>query len=298
MDAQERIEAGEPPETARHAARRDFGNLARVTEDTRAAWGWTGVEQVLQDLRYAVSTASTQSGLLGRRDRHARRGHRRHDRGVQRPSSGAARPVAVRAAGAARSLLPAGARQARHAAVTSPVRISRRFAITRHHLKRSRRSPTTPRPAATSSRTDRASGSACCGSRATTSSTLRSGPLRGPGFDRGDEAGTRRVVLSDALWRARFDADASVIGSTIQLSGEPYEVVGHRAARLRGSDRRRDWMRGSHTASREIPMPENNSLTAVGAAAKRRQPRAGSGGALEPEPVDEGTLSSRALERR
>ena len=41
MDAQERIEAGEPPETARQAARRDLGNLARVTEDTRATWGWT-----------------------------------------------------------------------------------------------------------------------------------------------------------------------------------------------------------------------------------------------------------------
>ena len=31
MDTQERIEAGEPPETARRAAWRDFGNLARVT---------------------------------------------------------------------------------------------------------------------------------------------------------------------------------------------------------------------------------------------------------------------------
>jgi hypothetical protein len=29
--------------------------------------------------------------------------------------------------------------------------------------------------------------------------TLRSGPLRDRGFDPGDEGGTRRVVLSDAL---------------------------------------------------------------------------------------------------
>jgi putative ABC transport system permease protein len=56
--------------------------------------------------------------------------------------------------------------------------------------------------------------------------TLRSGPLRGPGFDRRDEIGTRRVVLGDGLWRTRFGGAASVIGSTIQLSGEPYEVVG------------------------------------------------------------------------
>ena len=56
--------------------------------------------------------------------------------------------------------------------------------------------------------------------------TLRSGALRGPGFDRGDEIGTRRVVISDALWRARFNGDPSIVGSTIRLSGEPYEVVG------------------------------------------------------------------------
>ncbi|MPY87594.1 MAG: FtsX-like permease family protein [Luteitalea sp.] len=56
--------------------------------------------------------------------------------------------------------------------------------------------------------------------------TLRSGPLRGPGFDRDDEVGTPRVVLSDGLWRTRFDGDPSILGATIHLSGEPYEVVG------------------------------------------------------------------------
>ncbi|RPI57324.1 MAG: FtsX-like permease family protein [Acidobacteria bacterium] len=54
---------------------------------------------------------------------------------------------------------------------------------------------------------------------------LRAG-LRGAGFDRNDEVGTRRVVLSDRLWRTRFGSHPSVIGSSVQLSGEPYEVVG------------------------------------------------------------------------
>jgi MacB-like periplasmic core domain len=56
--------------------------------------------------------------------------------------------------------------------------------------------------------------------------TLRSGTLRGPGFGLDDELGTRRVVLSDGLWRTRFDSDPLVIGATIHLSAEPYEVVG------------------------------------------------------------------------
>src|SRR5262245_14819365 len=34
------------------------------------------------------------------------------------------------------------------------------------------------------------------------------------------------VVLSDALWRARFASDRSIVGRTITLNGEPYDVVG------------------------------------------------------------------------
>jgi putative ABC transport system permease protein len=56
--------------------------------------------------------------------------------------------------------------------------------------------------------------------------TLRAGPMRGPGFDREDERGTLRVVLSDGLWRRRFGSDLSMIGATVRLSGETYQVVG------------------------------------------------------------------------
>jgi len=56
--------------------------------------------------------------------------------------------------------------------------------------------------------------------------TLRSGPLRGREFERDDETGAELVVLSDALWRNRFHTDPSVIGQTIHLSAEPYIVVG------------------------------------------------------------------------
>jgi hypothetical protein len=56
--------------------------------------------------------------------------------------------------------------------------------------------------------------------------TLRSGALRGPGFEPGDEAGARRVVVSDRLWRTRLAADSAILGATIQLSAQAYEVVG------------------------------------------------------------------------
>ena len=57
--------------------------------------------------------------------------------------------------------------------------------------------------------------------------TLGSGPLRGREFDRDDEVGgSRRVVLSDRVWRRRFDANPSIVGTTVRLSAESYEVVG------------------------------------------------------------------------
>jgi macrolide transport system ATP-binding/permease protein len=44
----------EAQESGYDAARRELGNVGLVMEDTRAMWGWTWVEQLLQDLRYAA----------------------------------------------------------------------------------------------------------------------------------------------------------------------------------------------------------------------------------------------------
>jgi predicted permease len=58
--------------------------------------------------------------------------------------------------------------------------------------------------------------------------TLRAPLALGRGFDRDDEAdrGTQRVVLSDAVWRAHFAGDPSVVGTTVRLSAQPYEIAG------------------------------------------------------------------------
>src|SRR5262245_39247576 len=54
MDAQERMESGVSPEEALRAARRDLGRRLRVAEETRAAWGWTALDQCMQDLRFGL----------------------------------------------------------------------------------------------------------------------------------------------------------------------------------------------------------------------------------------------------
>jgi macrolide transport system ATP-binding/permease protein len=50
----ENVAAGMSPEQARYAAMRSFGNETFLKEDTWEAWGWTRVEQLGQDLRFAL----------------------------------------------------------------------------------------------------------------------------------------------------------------------------------------------------------------------------------------------------
>jgi len=53
-ETRDNIERGMPPEEARHAALRKFGNITRVKEDTRAVWRRVWLEQLLQDIRYGL----------------------------------------------------------------------------------------------------------------------------------------------------------------------------------------------------------------------------------------------------
>src|SRR5260370_4795959 len=56
QECEERLAEGLATERAGWAARRHLGNLASIQEDTRAMWGWTTLEQIAQDVRYAART--------------------------------------------------------------------------------------------------------------------------------------------------------------------------------------------------------------------------------------------------
>jgi predicted permease len=64
-EAEERRAAGLPEQDARWAARRELGNIGLVREDVRAAWGWTMLEQLGQDVRYACRTMSANKLFCG-----------------------------------------------------------------------------------------------------------------------------------------------------------------------------------------------------------------------------------------
>ena len=54
LEAEEQRQAGVADDQAGFVARRAFGNQALIQEDVREAWGWTSLERLGRDLRYAV----------------------------------------------------------------------------------------------------------------------------------------------------------------------------------------------------------------------------------------------------
>jgi hypothetical protein len=63
LEAEEQQEVGLPPEEARYAAHRAFGSTALTKEDTRAMWGWTWLEQLVQDLGYGLRIMRRNAGF-------------------------------------------------------------------------------------------------------------------------------------------------------------------------------------------------------------------------------------------
>lgn len=60
---EELVAGGMSPKDASVAARREFGNLTLVEEDSRAVWGWTAIESSLADIRYGLRTMRRNPGF-------------------------------------------------------------------------------------------------------------------------------------------------------------------------------------------------------------------------------------------
>jgi predicted permease len=59
----ELIADGVPPREARARARREFGNVGLISENSRSVWGWTWLERLTQDLRYGVRMLARTPGF-------------------------------------------------------------------------------------------------------------------------------------------------------------------------------------------------------------------------------------------
>ncbi len=56
MEEEEQRERGLSADEARYAARRAFGNVTLIREQTHAIWSWSWLESLMRDLRYALRT--------------------------------------------------------------------------------------------------------------------------------------------------------------------------------------------------------------------------------------------------
>ena len=63
MAVAERIARGESPDDALASARREFGNVGRVKETTREAWGGIWLDRLRQDVHYAFRSLRRAPGF-------------------------------------------------------------------------------------------------------------------------------------------------------------------------------------------------------------------------------------------
>jgi putative ABC transport system permease protein len=64
LEAAEQQESGLSPEEARFAAQRALGNTTLIQEDLRATWGWPSVGRLIDDIRIALRTFRKSPGFV------------------------------------------------------------------------------------------------------------------------------------------------------------------------------------------------------------------------------------------
>jgi putative ABC transport system permease protein len=210
-DTDERAADGVAFDDARRAARRAFGNLSIVREDTRAAWTWRWTAELAQDLRYAVRVLVKTPGFTF---------------------------VAI-----GTLALAIGANTAIYSVVDHvllrplPYPDADRLATVTRHTERNGvagdsygqfgRTWFTLRDQASLLTVAASNGGTTGVNLVTRDQALFVRQARvSAGFFGTLGLSPALAILSDALWRRLFGADPYVIGRSVTLRGEPYTVVG------------------------------------------------------------------------
>ena len=237
MAEQDHVERGAEPVEARFAALREFGNVGLVKATTHDAWGWMWLEQLGQDLRYAVrqlwrSPAFTLTVVLS-----LALGIGANTTIFSFVNALLLRPPAVADAG---NLIEVMNRNAKASGIESYVPLSYPgYAHYRDHnqsLSGLAAFDGDPRPVSWSNagRGEMVHGQLVSGNFFSVSGLKPSlGRTFVPDEDRSSDP-RAVIVLSHAFWQQRLAADPTVLGRSLVLNGTGYTVIGVAPAAFTG----------------------------------------------------------------
>lgn len=229
LEAEEREESGLTSDEARYAARRAFGNVMSVKEETRRTWGWMQrLDSIGRDLRFALRTFRRGTGVyissivvlavgIGLTTAMFSLVHAVFLQPLPFPNQDALQVIWKAQPGNERLVelaYPELADLAENVEAFESVALMPTTAYGNCRVVQSvGLEPATVDTAPVSSDFFR---------------TLGVRPQLGRDFPRPgiDPEQGPAVILSDALWREHFGGDPSVVGQPIQLDGSNYEVIG------------------------------------------------------------------------
>jgi len=224
IEAQQLQEEGEDPDSAALAARRVFGDVLRIQEDVREAWGWARVGRFRADVRFGLRMLRKTPFWTGIICATLALGIGIGTAIFSLVYGVLLKPLPYPAADRIVALWPTTNRR-------GGTRINVSAALWLDWRKNSTafEDIALTRPIANFNLTGDGDPERLQGARTTFDVPLVLGlrPLIGRTFTREEQdADARVVVLSHGFWKRRFGGDPGVIGRKIQLNGEPFDVVG------------------------------------------------------------------------
>jgi len=223
------LEIGMPAEEARRAAEREFGNSLLLRERGRDAWGWVWIDRLGQDLRYGWRQLLRSPGFTG----------------VALLTLALGIGVNTTVFSVVSSMLLG------NPPVADPARLmmllsrnpgplgdpseAGRWPVSAPDFVDWRAQATSFSSVAASTFDDVSLSGGdqperVPGGRVSANyfEILGVAPLLGRTFTPGEDqsAHTRGVVLGEALWKRRFNADPGVVGRTVKVDGDTYTVIG------------------------------------------------------------------------
>jgi hypothetical protein len=226
MAAEDRIANGEKRADAEQNARREFGNELLIKEITRDMWGWTALERIAQDLKFAFRQMRRSPGFTAASVLTLALGLGATTAMFSIVNGVLLQPLKYREPSRlylARTVPPARANLTRDYPVNA-----RLF----HEWRTQCRSCEQVSLIQFADLTLVGVGEPVRLPTLRISSnffkTLGVQPSLGRDFLPEEELPGHggQVILSDALWRSRFARDPSIVGRTLQMNGESWTVVG------------------------------------------------------------------------